>query len=185
MYASPLYQDGITVQGNGNAANHPGDGVQSPSFQGKALGVVFAATGGGTVYAIAAQDTNGTTGIAPGTVLWKTHLGNPYGGIDGNSIGVLSTPIIDVGAGRIYVTASLTDYLLPAGNPNHGANNWEVFALNLSDGSVAPGWPLAYTQTLLDSLNQNTLNGGNAVAFSSSGGDQRGALALSSDGSTL
>ena len=60
------------------------------------LGVVFAATGGGTVYAIAAQDTNGTTGIAPGTVLWKTHLGNPYGGIDGNSIGVLSAPIIDI-----------------------------------------------------------------------------------------
>jgi hypothetical protein len=186
LYASPLYQDGITVQGNGNAANHAGDGVQSPSFQGKTLGIVFAATGGGTVYAIAAQDTNGPTGIAPGTILWKTHLGNPYGGIDGNSIGVLSTPIIDAKAGRIYVTGSVTDYLLPAGNPNHGANNWEIFALNLADGSLVSGWPLAFTQTLLDSLNQNTLNGANvAVPFSSTGGDQRGALALSPDGSTL
>src|SRR5262245_963149 len=186
LYASPLYQDSILIQGNGNAANHAGDGVQSASFQGKTLGVVFAATGGGTVYAIAAQDTNGTTGIAPGTILWKTHLGNPYGGIDGNSIGVLGTPILDVASNRIYVTGSVTDYLLPAGDPNHGGNNWEVFALNLSDGSLVPGWPLAFAQSLLDSLNQNTLNGANvAVPFSSTGGDQRGALALSPDGSTL
>ena len=185
LYASPLYQDGITLQGNGNAANHAGDGVQSASFQGKTLGVVFAATGGGTIYAIAAQDTNGTTGIAPGTILWKTHLGNPYGGIDGNSIGVLGTPIIDLKSGRIYVTASVTDYLLPAGNANHGQNNWEVFALNLSDGSLVPGWPVAFTQSVLDSLDQNKLNGGNAVPFSSGGADQRGALALSPDGSTL
>jgi hypothetical protein len=186
LYASPLYQDSITIQGNGNSANHAGDGVQSASFQGKILGVVFAATGGGTVYAIAAQDTSGTTGIAPGTILWKTHLGNPYGGTDGNSIGVLSTPIIDIKSGRIYVTASVTDYLLPTSNPNHGQNNWEVFALNLSDGSLVPGWPVVFTQSLLDSLNQNTLNGsGVAVPFSSGGGDQRGALALSADGSTL
>src|SRR5215475_4572995 len=175
LYASPLYQDSILIQGNGNAANHAGDGVQSASFQGKTLGVVFAATGGGTVYAIAAQDTNGPTGIAPGTILWKTHLGNPYGGIDGNSIGVLGTPIIDIKSNRIYVTASVTDYLLPAGDPNHGGNNWEVFALNLNDGSLVPGWPLAFTQSLLDALNQNTLNGsGVAVPFSSGGGDQRG-----------
>src|SRR5260370_32121987 len=96
LYASPLYQDGITIQGNGNAANHAGDGVQSPSFQGKTLGVAFAATGGGTVYAIAAQDTNGPTTIAPGTILWQTHLGNSYGGIDGNSIRVLRTPGTDM-----------------------------------------------------------------------------------------
>jgi hypothetical protein len=186
LYASPLYLDSVTIQGNGNAANHAGDGVQSASFQNKTVGVVFAATGGGTVYAVAAMDTNGPTGIAPGTVLWKTHLGNPYGGIDGNSIGVLSTPIIDPAANRIYVTGSVTDYLLPVGNPNHGANNWEVFALNLNDGSLVSGWPLAFTQSLLDSLNQNTLNGANvAVPFSSTGGDQRGALALSPDGSTL
>jgi hypothetical protein len=185
LYASPLYQDSILIQGNGNAANHPGDGVQNASFQGKTIGVVFAATGGGTVYAIAAQDTNGPTGIAPGTILWRTHLGDPYGGVDGNSIGVLGTPIIDAASNRIYVTASVTDYLLPAGNPNRGANNWEVFALELNDGGLVPGWPLAFTQALLGSLNQNRLNGGHAVPFSSGGGDQRGALALSPDGSTL
>jgi hypothetical protein len=159
--------------------------VQSAAYQGKTLGVVFAATGGGSVYAIASQDTNGPSGITPGTVLWKTHLGNPFGSIDGNAMGVLSTPIIDVKSGRIYVTAQVTDYLLPASDPNHAANNWEVFALNLADGSVVPGWPVAYTQAVLNSVNQNKLNGGNTVVFSSVGGDQRGALNLNADGSTL
>src|ERR1700722_16999888 len=101
VYATPLYLDSLHISGPGNSANHAGGGVQSSSFQNQTLGVVFAATGGGTVYAIAAQDTNGPTGIAPGTILWKTHLGNPYGGVDGNSIGVLSTPIIDLASGRI------------------------------------------------------------------------------------
>src|SRR5580704_13367476 len=101
LYATPLFVDSVTINGNGNAANYSGDGVQSASFQGKSLGIVIAATGGGTVYAIAAQDTNGPSGIAPGTILWKTHLGNPYAGVDGNSIGVLSTPIVDLQSGRI------------------------------------------------------------------------------------
>jgi hypothetical protein len=186
VYATPLFLDSLLISGPGNAANHTGDGVQSSSFQNKSLGVVFAATGGGTVYAIAAQDTNGPTGIAPGTILWKTHLGNPYAGVDGNSIGVLSTPIIDLKSGRLYVTASVTDYLSSTSNPNHGGNNFEVFALSLHDGSLISGWPLIYTQSLLDSLNQNRLQGtGIAVPFSSSGADQRGALNLSPDGSTL
>ncbi len=194
VYATPLFLDSHLIQDavsgvNGNAANHSGDGIQSASYMGKSLGVVFAATGGGSVYAIAAQDTNGPTGIAPGTILWKTHLGNAYAGIDGNSIGVLSTPVIDLASGRLYVTASVTDYLSSPSNPNHGGNNFEVFALNLSDGSLVAGWPLIYTQTLLDSLNQNTLQTGTgpkaAVAFSSSGADQRGALNLSPDGSIL
>jgi hypothetical protein len=185
VYATPLYLDGLTIQGSGNAANHAGDGIQSASFQGKTLGVVFAATSGGTLYAIAAQDTNGPTGIAPGTILWKTHLGNPFGSVDGLNMGALSTPIIDLKSNRIYVTAQVTDYLLPAGDPNHGVNNWEVFALNLNDGSVVPGWPVAVTQTVLNSVNQNKLDGGNTVVFSPAGADQRGALNLSADGSTL
>ena len=185
LYATPLFQDGVMIHGGGNAANHAGDGIQDVSFLGKTLGVVFGATGGGSVYAIAAQDTNGSTGIAPGTILWKTHLGDPFGSIDGNTIGVLSTPIIDIKSNRLYVTAQVIDYLLPAGDPNHAVNNWEVFALNLNDGSVVPGWPVAVTQTLLNSLNQNKLNGGSTVAFSPIGADQRGALNLSADGSTL
>src|SRR5262249_39485838 len=69
---------------------------------------------------------------------------------------------------------------------NHGGNSFEVFALSLHDGGLVSGWPLIFTQSLLDSLNRNTLQGtGVAVAFSSSGADQRGALNLSADGSTL
>jgi hypothetical protein len=186
VYATPLFLDSVLVSGPGNAANHAGDGVQNASFQNQTLGIVFAATGGGTVYAIAAQNTNGTTSIAPGTILWKTHLGNSYAGVDGNSIGVLSTPIIDLASGRLYVTASVTDYLSSTSNPNHGGNNFEVFALSIHDGSLVSGWPLIFTQSILDSLNQNTLQGtGIAVPFSSSGADQRGALNLSPDGSTL
>ncbi len=162
IYATPLSVDSLLIQDavsgvNGNLSNHAGDGIQSSSFVGNSLGVVFAATGGGSVYAIAEADTNGPTGIAPGTILWKTHLGNPYAGIDGNSIGVLSTPVIDLASGRLYVTASVTDYLSSPSNPNHGGNNFEVFALNLSDGSLVAGYPLIYTQSLLDSINQNNL----------------------------
>ena len=185
VYATPLYLDNLTIQGNGNAANHAGDGVQSPSFQGKTLGVVFAATSGGTIYAIASQDTNGPSGVAPGTILWKTHLGNPYSSVDGNAMGCLSTPIIDLKSNRIYVTGQVTDYLLPQSDPNHGGNNFEVFALNLNDGSLISGFPRVFTQSLLNSLNQNKLNGGNTVVFNETGGDQRGALNLSPDGSTL
>src|SRR5207248_4628891 len=53
VYATPLFLDSLLISGPGNAANHAGDRVQSPSFQNKSLGVVFAATGGGSVYAIA------------------------------------------------------------------------------------------------------------------------------------
>src|SRR5439155_22550155 len=122
-------------------------------------GLVFAGTGGGSVYAVAAQDTNGTSDIAPGTIVWKTHLGNAYAGVDGNSIGVLGTPIIDLKAGRIYVTASVTDYLSAAGNPLHGSNNHAIFALNIRDGSLVAGFPLFVTQAILNAVNQNNLAG--------------------------
>src|SRR5437870_528219 len=72
VYATPLYIDSLLISGPGNAANHAGDGVQSTSFQNKTLGVVFAATGGGTVYAIAEQHTNGMAGCGPGTILGNT-----------------------------------------------------------------------------------------------------------------
>ena len=93
---------------------------------------------------------------------------------------MLSTPIIDLKSGRIYVTASVTDYLSAANNPLHGTNNWAIFALNLADGSLVTGWPVFFTQATLDAVNQNTLATGTgakaAVAFSPSGADQRGAL---------
>jgi hypothetical protein len=79
VYATPLSMDSLLIQDavsgvNGNAAKNAGDGIQSTSYMGKTLGVVFAATGGGSVYCIAAQDTDGPTGIAPGTILWAIRM---------------------------------------------------------------------------------------------------------------
>jgi autotransporter-associated beta strand protein len=187
LYASPLYMDGVSITTGGNGTNHTGDGVVAGS--GKTLGVVFAATGGGTVYAIKAFDTNGPSGVAAGTILWKTFLGVPSAGIDGNSIGVLGTPVIDAKANRIYVVASVTDYLLPSGDTNHGKAIFEVFALSLSNGALIPGFPLAITQPILQAINQNNVGGtASEVLFGGAGSgqaDERGALNLSADGSTL
>ncbi|HEV2969868.1 MAG TPA: hypothetical protein VGY55_07755, partial [Pirellulales bacterium] len=187
LYASPLYMDNVSITTGGNGANYTGDGVVAGS--GKTLGVVFAATGGGTVYAIKAFDTNGPSGVAAGTILWKTFLGSPSASIDGNSIGVLGTPIIDAQANRIYVVASVNDYLLPMGDPNQGMAVFEVFALNLSNGAVIAGFPLAITQPILQAINQNNVNNtASQVLFGGAGSgqaDERGALNLSADGSTL
>ena len=182
VYATPLFLDSLSISGSvaaspGSAPGTASDGIQNSSFVGKSLGIVFAATGGGTVYAIAAQDTNGATGITPGTIVWQEHLGGAYSGIDGNTIGVLSTPIIDLASGRLYVCGSVT---------YNGQNDFWVFALSLHDGSIIPGWPIEYTQTQLDALNQNQANGADvAVPFSETGADQRGALNLSPTGNTL
>ena len=80
LYASPLYQDGILIQGNGNAANHAGDGVQNASFQGTTLGVVFGCRRTflaslftfTAAYAILA--TLGALGIMPRLLLWTAVL---------------------------------------------------------------------------------------------------------------
>jgi uncharacterized repeat protein (TIGR01451 family) len=187
LYASPLYMDNVSITSGGNPTN--GGGVQSGS--GQTMGVVFAATGGGSVYAIKAFDTSGPTGIAPGTILWKSYLGAPSASIDGNSIGVLGTPIIDARANRLYVVASVTDDLLPAADPNSGKRVFEVFALDLGNGAVLPGWPLVIDQAVLDAVNQNNLAGpgaGSVVLFgpaTSGGADERGALNLSADGGSL
>ena len=59
VYATPLSMDSLLIKDavsgvNGNAAKNAGDGIQNATFMGKTLGVVFAATGGGSVYCIAA-----------------------------------------------------------------------------------------------------------------------------------
>ena len=151
LYASPLYVDTVGITS--------GASVQNAAFVGKTVGIVYAATGGASVYAIKAFDTNGPSGIAAGTVLWKTTLGTPSGSIDGNSIGVLSTPTIDLKSNRIYVTCSVT-------NPGGGNASWEVFALDIRNGAVITGFPLLVNQTVVQAINQNNLNGtGSTVLF--------------------
>ena len=159
MYASPLYVDSLSVT--------------SGPYAGNTVGAVIAATSTGYVYAVKAFDTAGTTNIPAGTILWRTSLGQPTPTIDGGvTVGVLSTPTIDLSTNRIYVASDVTDA---------SGRNWDVFALDLGSGSVVPGWPLQINSTSLASINQNgpTLWGGTAVM------SQRGALNLSLDGSIL
>src|SRR5262249_1928230 len=127
LYASPLYQDGILIQGNGNAANHPGDGVQSASFQGKTIGVVFASTrgagppGGRRVAPLAARHPNGPPAAGRAPTPEKPPPATPPAATHANSAGGRGPPTTATPSTRLYVTGSVTDYLLPAGNPNHGA----------------------------------------------------------------
>jgi outer membrane protein assembly factor BamB len=85
-------------------------------------GVVIAATEHDTVYALDA---------ATGAVRWKNHLGEPVpladlycGNIDPN--GITSTPVLDPAAGLVYTVALLNSPV-----------RHELFALRLSDGSIA------------------------------------------------
>src|SRR5690242_5838382 len=121
LYASPLYIDDVPV----SAGTHAG-----PSFR-----VIFAATSNGYVYAINAFSTGGTNPVPAGTILWKRKLGEPgvmqY--LDGGvPLGILSTPVIDLDRTppRLYVTGA------------DATAGWQVFALDITNGEVLPGWPL-------------------------------------------
>jgi hypothetical protein len=159
LYASPLYVDQL----------HVTTGPDS----GKTVGAVIAATSTGFVYALEAFDTAGATNIPAGTILWRTSLGRPTPTIDGGvTVGVLSTPAIDLGTNRIYVTSDVTD---------SSGRNWDVFALDLGNGSVQSGWPLKINQNTLNPINQN-----GPTTWEGTGAEsQRGALNLSPDGSIL
>jgi hypothetical protein len=159
LYASPLYVDKVSLTGG--------------PYAGFTFGTVFAATTTGFVYAIKASDTAGATNVAPGTILWKTSLGQPTPTIDGGvTVGVLGTPAIDQTSNRLYVAADVTDV---------SGRNWKVFALDLGSGDIVSGWPLTINNTTLAPINQNgptTFEAANQMS-------QRGGLNLSADGNLL
>lgn len=91
---------------------------------------VYVATENDTVYALDSSS---------GAIVWQKHLATavdagqlPCGDI-GPTVGITSTPVIDPSTGRIYVVADTWD-----GN-NAASIAHEMYALNLSDGSVAVG----------------------------------------------
>ncbi|HZR91577.1 MAG TPA: PQQ-binding-like beta-propeller repeat protein [Gaiellaceae bacterium] len=90
---------------------------------GSARGVVYAATMAGSVYAVSALG---------GTVLWQRQLGTVDTGCEqeepgvASTFGVVSTGVIDRARNRLYVI---------------GATGL-VYALDLSTGETAPGWPV-------------------------------------------
>jgi hypothetical protein len=171
LYATPLYADNVSISTN--------------AFTGT-FNVVFAATNNGDIYAVNAF-ANGS--IKPGTVLWHTNLGTPIvvptsSLLEGPiPMGVLSTPVIDrtnYFPGRLYV-ASIVD--------NGAGGEWRVFALNLSNGTAALGWPSTGVPINNAILNTNNINknGGNGKATFEAATlmSQRGALNISSLGTKL
>ena len=159
IYGTPLYVDSLHVTAG--------------TFAGVTVGAVITGTSTGFVYAIKAFDTAGTTTIPPGTILWRKSLGQPTPTIDGGvTVGVLSTPTIDLATNRVYVTSDVTD---------SSGRNWDVFALDLGSGNVLPGWPLKINQNTLNPINQNGPTTWEGTAAES----QRGALNLSPDGHLL
>ncbi len=160
LYASPLYVDEVTL----SAGEHKGG-----TFR-----VVFAASNAGFVYAVNAFK-NGD--LAPGRILWRTHLGPSCAlqpaPLDGVPTGVLSTPVIDTARARLYVTSCDAD------------KRWQAFALDLTSGAVLPGWPVRLDESSFNALNKNAGPTLLAPARRFDFRVQRGALNLSPDGAQL
>ena len=160
LYASPLYVDRLAIT----------SGPQT----GERHDVVIAASNNGHVYAINATRQGD---VAPGRILWKTRLGEPCrlqpAPLDGVPTGILSTPVIDVAHGRLYVTHC---------DPQH---RWQAYALELGSGRVLPGWPVTLDEATFNRLNTNAGPSPVPPKRKFDFRVQRGALNLSPDGSQL
>ena len=159
-YASPLYVDGVKLSGGPLAS--------------RALDLVLVATSNADVYAVSALPSRDSPA---GSVVWKRHLGDPGDSIDGLRVGVLGTPVVDLKAhpARLYVAA---DVQAP---PSEGGIAWRVFALDLQDGTVLPGWPVLLDASTVSPVNQN-----GPAAWGKAGNlSQRGGLVTSPDGRLL
>jgi hypothetical protein len=144
-------------------------------FAGAVIGQVYAEPlywrppGSGRRMVIVATEDNVVYGLDPtgGRPFWLRGLGRPVprsllpcGNID--PVGVTGTPVIDPHSGTLYLDAMIDD----RGTPHHRA-----FAMRLSDGAVAPGWPVDVELALR----------ARGIVFSSGLQSQRGALALMDD----
>ncbi|MBV1857901.1 MAG: hypothetical protein KUG77_05770 [Nannocystaceae bacterium] len=140
--------------------------IATDEFEGT-TDVVYTATTNGWVYAIGTDDCED-----PGRVLWRSRVSNavPIDTLDqGVPLGVLSTPIIDDDLGKLYVSAY------------DGRAGWQLHALSLRDGTEAAGWPVTIDDAGLAPVNTN----GPATFHHPSTMSQRGALAMSPDGSRV
>lgn len=115
-------------------------------FDGRVPGHVYAqplfwqppGAGRGRVIVATEDDVVMALDAATGRPVWQTRLGTPVpasalpcGNID--PLGITGTPVIDPGAGALYLDAMVAG---PRG-PQHS-----VFGLRLADGAVLPGWPV-------------------------------------------
>ena len=160
LYASPVYVDRVKM----GAGQH----------QGETFSAIFAASNNGYAYAINAARAGD---VAPGRVLWRTRLGQPCrlqpAPLDSVPTGVLSTPVVDVARGRLYLTSC---------DPE---KKWQAYALDIGSGKVLPGWPVHLDEARLNAVNRNVGPVPVAPKRRFDFRVQRGALNLSPDGSRL
>jgi hypothetical protein len=166
IWNSPQF-DSVSI----NGVTYPPHVYASPLYvdkiriHGMRRHVVFAASSNGFVYAVSAS-------VPEGEILWRRRLTMPIPTLDGNlPIGVLGTPVIDLHAHppRLYVaSADVTQ-------------GWQVFAIDITNGNILPGWPLTISDQALAPINQNGPTRWQAATEMS----QRGALNLSPDGRLL
>ncbi|HEY5971157.1 MAG TPA: ThuA domain-containing protein [Pseudoxanthomonas sp.] len=160
LYASPLYVDRVEV----TVGQH----------QGETFSAIFAASNNGYAYAINAAKAGD---VAPGRILWRTRLGTPCrlqpAPLDAVPTGVLSTPVIDVARGRLYVTSC---------DPE---KKWQAYALDIGSGKILSGWPVQLDEARFNAVNRNAGPEPVAPKRRFDFRVQRGALNLSPDGSRL
>src|SRR5262245_11033473 len=162
LFAAPLYVHAVEMS-------------QGP-LTGRTVSALYAVTSAGYAYAINAAQVGDTK---PGEVLWRQRLTDqPCDGL-----GNMSTPIIDPTRNRIYLTMC-------------GSEIWRAYALDIRSGYQLPGWPVAVDAAAIDVLgvhrngNRRRWGADTQPAPESEGKWQvrrlqRGALALSADGSRL
>jgi hypothetical protein len=116
IYAEPLVAPGLAMLG-------------------RVRTVVYAVTEHDLIYAIDAADGRRLWGpVSLGAPVGRAAL--PCGNID--PVGITSTPVIDPGAGTLYVAGLTT--------PDGGrTKTYKIAALDIKSGAMRPGWPAEIT----------------------------------------
>ena len=152
LFATPLYLHSLRLTAGAYSGQH------TPAL--------FVVTSTGYAYAVSAA---ATTTIPAGDILWRKRLTERP--CEDGTMGNLSTPIIDLKAGRIYITAC------------DGAGGWAAHSLDLGDGQETVGWPVVIAS---ESINAAGINRNGATRYQDKDRHvQRGALNLNADGGHL
>ena len=115
----------------------PSEAWRTPALDGQvyAQPLVY----GSFVYVATENDTMYELDAATGAVVWSSHLATPEPssvapcGDISPSIGITSTPVIDLATNRIYAVGSVSA---------SGAIHHELFALDLNSGQPVAGFPI-------------------------------------------
>ena len=144
---------GIDPDSPAAAAVTPTQAWQTPQLDGAVYGqpLVY----GSAVFVATENDTIYKLDSSTGAVIWSTHLATPQpssaaqcGNITPN-VGITSTPVIDPTTNRIYAVGAVTQA--------DGTFHHEMFAVDLTTGQEASGFPVSVDPPTLpnvDAVNQ-------------------------------